>query len=202
MTSNKHRAENELESPQEGDQPLETASPTQEEAPAQVGESPAGGENVSPDLVSLQNKLEETRLTAAEYLDGWQRAMAEFANYKKRQEREREQMFQTAVGSVVKRYLEVVDDLERALKKRPPDGEGAAWAEGVELIYRKLLTALDAEGVKVMDALGQPFDPARHEAIGQVDSPDHQSGQIVEIIQQGYVIGERVLRPALVRIAM
>jgi molecular chaperone GrpE len=202
MMSGKQPSEHEMSPPPEGEQPSEVASTTPEQAPAQVGESPASGETASPDLVSLQSMLEETRLTAAEYLDGWQRSMAEFANYKKRQEREREQVFQSAVGSVVKRYLEIVDDLERALKKRPLDGEGAAWAEGVELIYRKLLATLDAEGVEVMDALGQPFDPTRHEAIGQVDSPDHQSGQIVEVVQQGYLIGDRVLRPALVRIAL
>jgi molecular chaperone GrpE len=152
------------------------------------------------DLASLQAERDEARKYAAEYLDGWQRAMAEFANYKKRIERDREQVQQTLSGAIIKRYLEVADDLERAFKTRPQDGDGAAWASGIELIYRKLLAILDSQDVKPMDALGQPFDPNRHEAIGQMESTVYPSGHIAEVIQNGYLIGDRVLRPALVRI--
>jgi len=152
------------------------------------------------DVASLQKERDEARSIAGEYLDGWQRSMAEFANYKKRVERDREQIQQTLAGTMVKRYLEVVDDLERAFKTRPNDGEGAAWADGIELIYRKLLIILDSQDVKPMDALGQPFDPNRHEAIGHMESSVYPSGHIAEVIQNGYLIGDRVLRPALVRI--
>jgi molecular chaperone GrpE len=152
------------------------------------------------ELTALQKELDEARLIAAEYLDGWQRSIAEFANYKKRIERDREQIQQTLTGTIVKRYLEVVDDLERALKTRPNDGDGAVWANGVELIYRKLLNLLDSQEVKTMDALGQPFDPNKHEAIGNMESTVYPSGHIAEVVQNGYLIGDRVLRPALVRI--
>ena len=152
------------------------------------------------DVASLQKDSDEARSLAAEYLDGWQRSMAEFANYKKRVERDREQVQQTLTGTIIKRYLEVVDDLERAFKTRPNDGEGAAWADGIELIYRKLLIILDSQDVKPMDALGQSFDPNRHEAIGHMESSIYPSGHIAEVIQNGYFIGDRVLRPALVRI--
>jgi molecular chaperone GrpE len=152
------------------------------------------------DVASLQKERDEARSLAAEYLDGWQRSMAEFANYKKRVDRDREQIQQTLAGTIVKRYLEVVDDLERAFKTRPNDSEGAAWADGIELVYRKLLVILDSQDVKPMDALGQPFDPNRHEAIGHMESSVYPSGHIAEVIQNGYLIGDRVLRPALVRI--
>ena len=152
------------------------------------------------DFASLEKERDQARTIAAEYLDGWQRSMAEFSNYKKRVERDREQVQQALSGTIVKRYLEVVDDLERALKTRPNDGDGAAWANGIELIYRKLLVILDSQDVKPMDALGQPFDPNRHEAIGHMESTVYLSGHIAEVVQNGYLIGDRVLRPALVRI--
>jgi molecular chaperone GrpE len=150
---------------------------------------------------SENKELEEARLKAQEYLDGWQRARAEFSNYKKRVEREQAQVYQVASGTVIKRFLDGIDDLERALKNRPAEGEGAAFADGVELIYRKFLNILEAEGVKRIEAEGKEFDPNMHEAITQEDSPDHESGHVIEVVKQGYLIGDRVLRPALVRVA-
>jgi molecular chaperone GrpE len=150
---------------------------------------------------ALEQELAEARLKADEYLDGWQRSRAEFANYKKRMEREQSQAYQTATGNVIKRYLDVVDDLERALKNRPQDGDGAAWASGIELIYRKLLNMLESEGVKPVEAEGQLFDPNLHEAITSEESDEHESGRIIEVLEQGYLIGDRILRPAKVRVA-
>lgn len=153
------------------------------------------------DIEALKLELAEAQAKANEYLDGWQRSRAEFANFKKRLERDQAQAYQTAAGSVIKRYLEILDDLERALKKRPQNDEGVAWAEGIELIYHKLLASLEAEGLKVMNIEGQLFDPNLHEAITQEESADHQSGQIIEVLQHGYLLGDRVLRPARVRVA-
>ncbi len=150
------------------------------------------------DLIAL---LATTQKEAADNKDGWLRAQAEFSNYRKRIEREQIKMREDAGARVIKRYLDVLDDLNRALNNRPSEGEGSEWAGGIELIYRKFLTILENEGVTVMDAEGQEFDPNRHEAIAQEESPDHESGQIIEVIQEGYLIGERVLRPALVRVA-
>jgi molecular chaperone GrpE len=150
---------------------------------------------------ALRQQLAEQQAKAEEYLDGWQRARAEFANYKKRVEREQSQAYQMAAGSILKRYLEVIDDLERALKNRPKEGEGQAWANGIELIYNKLLTILENEGVKQFTSDGQSFDPNYHEAVTSEDSDQHSSGQIIEVLQQGYLLGDRVLRPAMVRVA-
>jgi molecular chaperone GrpE len=149
----------------------------------------------------LKKELEEARSKADEYLDGWQRSRAEFANYRKRIDREREQVHQEASGTVIRRFLDVLDDLDRALKNRPAEGEGAEWAAGIELIYRKLLNILEVEGVTPLEAEGEDFDPNLHEAISQEVSAEHESGEIIEVVQNGYRIGDRVLRPARVRVA-
>jgi molecular chaperone GrpE len=165
-------------------------------------------EALDDSTITLEEKMdlikaawETSEAKAAEYLDGWQRAKAEFANYKKRVNRDREQYNKDAVGRVVKNYLPVVDDLERALKDRPEDAQASAWASGIELVYRKLVSTLENDGVSRIEAEGEMFDPNLHEAVAQIDSPDHESGQVVEVIQMGYKIGERVLRPARVCIA-
>ena len=150
---------------------------------------------------ALQAELEKTRQQSQEYFDGWQRERADFSNYKRRVDREQEQLKQVLSSGVIKKFLVVLDDLERAMKNRPADGEGAAWAGGVELINRKLQNILDAEGVQRIPAENQTFDPNFHEAISHEDNPDFQSGEIIEVVQQGYLIGDRVLRPALVRVA-
>jgi molecular chaperone GrpE len=149
----------------------------------------------------LKKELEQSRVETREYLDGWQRSRAEFANYKKRVDRDQAQIHQVVAGNIIKRYLEILDDLDRALKHKPQDDEGASWAAGIELIFHKFLSILEAEGIEVMETEGKYFDPNLHEAISQGDVAGYESGQIVEVIHKGYMIGERVLRPALVRVA-
>ncbi|MBS1250357.1 MAG: Protein GrpE [Chloroflexi bacterium] len=162
-----------------------------DEAPAEGGESPEV--ELSP--------LEMSEAKAQEYLVGWQRSRAEFANYKRRIAREREQIHQVSKAKVILDYLDILDDLERALNNRPQTGEGATWAEGIELIYKKLESKLEAAGVEAMNAEGQKFDPNLHEALMQEESDEHKSDCITEVVQTGYLLGERVLRPAQVRIA-
>ncbi|MBN2550946.1 MAG: nucleotide exchange factor GrpE [Anaerolineales bacterium] len=177
----------------ENQEEVKTSEPVESEQEAQV--------MLNAELETLRLELAETRAKAEEYLDGWQRARAEFANYKKRQEREQAQAYQTTSGNIIKRYLEVIDDLERALKNRPQGGDGESWANGIELVYRKLLAILESEGVKPMGSQGQVFDPAYHEAITSEENDHFESGQIIEVVKQGYLLGDRVLRPALVRVA-
>jgi len=153
------------------------------------------------ELVAMQEKLAEVEAKAAEHLDGWQRAQAEFANYKKRLAREQEQQAAELRGRVIKQYLDIVDDLERALKSRPQKGDGAAWAEGIEIIHKKLQSYLGNEGLTRLDPLGEPFDPNLHEAVTQEESKDHESGVIIEVLRPGYLLGDRVLRPAAVKVA-
>jgi molecular chaperone GrpE len=183
-------------------EPVEDVSVVKEHQQDLIEEAGQSLEEYSiEDIPALLQDLEETRTKADEYLDGWQRARAEFTNYKKRVEREQAQIYQTVTGNIIKQYLEITDDLERALVNKPEGSDGAEWANGVELIYRKLLAILQNEGVIRMGAQGQVFDPNLHEAITSEESDTYKSGEIIEVLQPGYMIENRVLRPAMVRVA-
>jgi molecular chaperone GrpE len=196
MPSKKHKTDEKSEEEVKPlEQPVISAEPTEEsEVPAIIPEE---------EITELRCELEKAQGRADEYLAGWQRERAEFINYKKRIEREQSQGGQNAIVNAMRRYLDIADDLARALKdsNRPTEGNGAVWAEGIDLIHRKLVAAFEADGVKVMDAKGKFFDPNLHEAISHEDSPEHESGQIIDVVQPGYTLGERVIRPARVRVA-
>ena len=150
------------------------------------------------------DELEAAKAKAAEYLDGWQRARADFSNYKRRMEKEQTEAFQNTTARVFGRFVDVLDDFDRAVQDRPADDEAtglAQWAAGVSLIQRKLQNILDAEGVERIKAEGQAFDPALHEAVTHEDSDSHEAGQVIGVVRQGYKIGDRIIRPALVRVA-
>jgi molecular chaperone GrpE len=164
-------------------------------------ESPTVEEFELAEIDTLREEIDILKQQSNEYLDGWQRERAEFANYKKRRDKESQQLKDNLTGNITRKYIEIVDDLERALQNQPEDGEGASWAEGIELVYRKFLSALESEGVLPMQVDGAQFDPNMHEAISQEPSNEFESGQVIEVLRNGYMIGERVLRPASVRIA-
>ena len=173
------------------------------ETPAEIPAEPSleaeAGQIVSlEEFEALKKQLEEMQAQAAEYKDGWQRAVADFQNYRKRVERENSGVYQNALAEIIKSYLPIVDDLERALQSRPAD---LAWVEGIELIYRKLQAILEAEGVKRIEAEGNVFDPNLHEAISQEPAEGQESGRVIAVVQNGYMLGERVIRPAMVRVA-
>ena len=179
---------------------MKSSTEAQENSESEIKETAS-----SPDeeLIQLRSERDQALVKANEYLEGWQRERAEFFNYKKRMERELSQGGQNVFGNAIRRYLDIADDLARALKNsnRPMEGNGAIWAEGIDLIHRKLVGAFEADGVKMIDIEGKFFDPNLHEAISNEDSPDHESGQIIDVVQPGYILGERVIRPARVRVA-
>jgi molecular chaperone GrpE len=156
-----------------------------------------GGELQSR-IDALQNQLAESESKTAEYKDGWARSQAEFQNYKKRIERDNELTYASMKGDIIKKVLPALDDLERALQNRPADD---AWASGIELIARKLQNILESEGVKRIEAQGAAFDPTFHEAISHEPTDEVESGHVIAVAQNGYMLGERVIRPALVRVA-
>jgi len=147
------------------------------------------------------DELEKAQTQAAEYLDGWQRTQAEFSNYKKRQETERAQMMALASAGVLRKLLPVVDDFERALSTMPVNFRQLTWCEGILMIKYKLDAILESEKVKPIETDGQSFDPRYHEAVTHEEAPGYEEGQIIGEVQKGYTLGERVLRPALVRVA-
>lgn len=178
---------------------LETQSSSQPEGEQPVEES-AAPEGSSGEE-STEETIERLQTEAEEYLDGWQRARAEFANYKRRIERERENARAQIAGEVITRYLGIMDDLERALAKAPETEACEEWVAGVKLIYTKFRSILEAEGVETIEEEGLRFDPNIHEAISYEESDDHTEGSVIEVTQRGYKLGDRVLRPAMVRVA-
>ena len=153
-------------------------------------------------IAALQQALAEQQELAAKYLDQAQRTAAEFSNYRRRQERDQAQQALWANANLLQTLLPVLDDLQRALKELPTTGKQAPWAEGVRLVERKMRTAFENAGVKEIAAEpGQPFDPNEHEAVIYEESTAYPEGHIVEAVRQGYRLGERVLRPAMVRVA-
>jgi molecular chaperone GrpE len=102
---------------------------------------------------------------------------------------------------VIKKYLVILDDLELSLKNRPHGGHGAAWSEGIELIVRKLQAIIEGEGIELINQNKVPFDPSLHEAISNEDCEGFECGHVIEVVRQGYKLGDRILRPAMVRVA-
>ncbi len=131
--------------------------------------------------------------------DKFLRLFAEFENYKKRTARERLDLIETAGSSVMMNILPVLDDFERALSHIEEDKEAEELRKGVVLIYQKLLKALEQKGLKEMESKGKDFDPDFHQALTEIETPDKKmKGKVVDVIEKGYFIGEKILRHAKV----
>lgn len=154
------------------------------------------------ELGAIQKELEEAKAQAAEYLDGWQRARAEFANYRRRQDQERQELHRSANAVLMNRLLPVLDDLERAFQTLPYGLLPLTWIDGISLVHRKLEATLQAEGLAPVEVEpGQAFDPQLHEAITRESHEDLEEGQVIAEVQKGYKLGERLLRPTMVRVS-
>jgi molecular chaperone GrpE len=135
-----------------------------------------------------------------DYKDRWLRKTAEFDNYRKRVERERREQADQAVLDLLEELLSVVDDFDRALTVDAGEA-GGAYRKGVELIHGKLHELLRKQGVKAIDALGADFDPNVHQAVMHEESPEHRDGEVIGELRKGYMLGDRLLRPAMVKVA-
>src|SRR5690606_36130505 len=166
----------------------------------QVAQEEAAAEPDQEEEPSLDVQLERAEARADEYLESLQRERASFQNYRKRVEAERAQQAERVRGDVLLRLLPVLDDFYRATEAVPEDSRDS-WYEGILLILRKLERFLEDQGVQEIPALGEKFDPNFHEAVGVDDSTDAEPETIVDVLQRGYQQNDRVLRPALVRVA-
>lgn len=157
------------------------------------------GANAGPEEVSRLRKLAGER---DQYLDIAQRTRAEFENYQKRNQKEREQERKYAFGPLVYDLLPVLDNLDRALAAAPKGGDAAALVQGVAMVQTQFLEMLKRHGISRVDAEpGQPFDPNLHQAVMQRPAADLEPGRIVEIHERGYMNQDRVLRPAKVTVS-
>jgi molecular chaperone GrpE len=136
-----------------------------------------------------------------EFKDLLLRKTAEFENYRKRTDRERAAVSESAAASVIEELLPLVDDLERALNADPGAEGSDAYRRGVELIHRQLLEILRKRGVKAIDAVGADFDPYYHQAVVHEPAEGRRDGEIIEEFRRGYTLGDRLLRPSMVKVA-
>lgn len=132
--------------------------------------------------------------------DKVKRQMAEFDNFRKRTEKEKTMMFETGARSVIEKILPVVDNFERGLASIPEDEKGTPFAEGMEMIYKQLMTELDKMEVKPIPAVGEEFDPNLHNAVMQVESDEYESGVIAQELQKGYTYRDSVVRHSMVAV--
>ena len=144
---------------------------------------------------TLKKSLAEEKSKAETNLAGWQRAQADFINYKRRSEQEKEESAKFANATLILSLLPTLDDLERAFDSIPPRLAKLNWADGIRLIERKIRATLEAQGLSQIKALGEPFDPNFHEAVRQAQG---EEGVVIEEIQKGYKLHDRVIRPTMV----
>ncbi len=175
--------------------------PDEESVKAHDDSKTAAPEEVSSEVVQLRQKLEAKELEAKENYDRFLRQVAELENFKKRTAREKADTIRYANEGLARDLLPVLDNLERALEHAQGGGNGKPLLDGIEMVLRGFLEALNKHGVKQISALGELFDPAKHEAIAQVESEEHKPNTVVAEHHKGYYLLDRLLRPALVTVA-
>ena len=151
---------------------------------------------------ALQAQLEDLKSQSETYLNGLQRERADFANYKRRIDQDSINTYQNALADIVKIFLLVSDDLDRALANRPGDESCKPWADGIDLISKKLMRTLENQGIQKIEVNpGDEFDPNLFEAVTHEEHDEYSNGQVIEVLTPGYKIKERIIRPATVRVA-
>jgi len=196
------------DTPPEAEDSQEPGSEPVEERPEEDTED-VGASTVEEALGTLEEKLAETAMhlteaeqKAAEYLDGWQRAQAAFANFRKRTEAEQSHWRSSANAQLLARLLPVLDDFKRAFEAIPDAYQDDPWLEGIRLVQRKVKAILDAESVTPIDLHpGDAFDPNLHQAVLYQEVEGFDEGEVVAEIETGYMLSDRVLRPSLVVVA-
>jgi molecular chaperone GrpE len=164
----------------------ESAAATQPDQPDQP--------ETSLDPIELQKQRDD-------YYDRLLRKTAEFDNYRKRTDRERVQLSEAAAADLMEELLPIVDDMERALKADPGTEATEAIRRGVELTHKQLLETLRKRGVTPIESLGADFDPHFHMAVAHEPADDRREGEVIEEFRRGYLLGDRLLRPAMVKVA-
>lgn len=158
-------------------------------------------ETSAMDLDGLKAALEEAKQESAKNLDGLKRSMAEFTNYKRRTAKELAESRERGAIDALSKVLPIMDDFERALDNIPDDLQDHPWISGTALILKNMQKVMDEYKIDIIDPVGEEFDPNFHQALGTDDSDEYESGIVTVTLQKGYRSGDRLLRPALVRVA-
>jgi molecular chaperone GrpE len=162
---------------------------------------PQTAESEAGEAIVLRTQLAQAQAQAAEYLDSWRRATADLSNARKRMQREAEEYRATAAARVLEKLLPITDDVARAFDNLPANQEPNDWVNGFRMIQRKLDQLLESEGATIISTEGQSFDPMIHFAVSHEAADGYAEGQIIAEVGRGYRLGERVLRPSMVRVA-
>ncbi|MDQ6421137.1 nucleotide exchange factor GrpE [Paenibacillus sp. LHD-117] len=154
----------------------------------------------------VEEQAEDTRYAelakhADESQQRYLRAQADFDNFRRRTAKEKEELAQYASMKLIGQLVPIVDNFERAIAAASSNSDYESLAKGVDMIFRQLSQTLEAEGLKAIESVGQPFNPEFHQAIMQVESDEHEEGIVVEEVQKGYMLKEKVLRPAMVKVS-
>jgi len=149
----------------------------------------------------LEAQLAQEKKRADEYLDNWRRSAAEFQNFKRRMEKDKADYAQYANERLLKRLLDVLDSFDYGFRDMPDDVKNAPWVEGMRAVQRQLEKILENENVTPIEAKGQEFDPNYHEAMLYEPAPGAEEGEVLDELQRGYMLNDRVLRPARVKVA-
>lgn len=147
------------------------------------------------------SRIQELQRQADDNYQRFLRAQADFDNFRRRTLKEKEELSKYASAKLIGELLPVVDNFQRALKAGGEATDDGALSKGIEMIYRQLSQVLENEGLKAMEPVGQPFDPEVHQAIMQVESEEYGEGIVVEVVQTGYMLKDKVLRPAMVKVS-
>jgi len=159
-------------------------------------------EEVSEGASDTGAEVKRLQDLADEYQGRALRAQADFDNFRRRTQKEKEELAQYATSKLVTELLSVLDNFERALVTTPSGPESEAFVKGVNMIFRQLDGVLKSEGLTAMETVGQPFNPEYHQAIMQVESEEYEEGIVTEEVQKGYLLKDKVLRPAMVKVSM
>lgn len=170
------------------------------DGPVETAEDDERVSELKERVEQLEQTLDEVEQERDEFKDRMMRVAADFENFKKRSKRNEKELRKYGVKGLASDLLPTIDNLERALEHADSSDEGSI-IDGVEMVVRQLHTTLEKHGVEVFDATGEQFNPEHHEAIQQVETPDHESGEVLEQFQRGYFLHDRLLRPALVSVA-
>jgi molecular chaperone GrpE len=193
--------EEEETAPEAGQTAAGSQLPPEDTVQAEVTEEVPAPEQTRIDQIDQDEALAAARAEAQKNLEGWQRTLAEFQNYKRRVEREQSDLRARITLETLTRMLALIDDFERALDNMPEDLENHPWTSGIRMIQDKFNKLLEEYDVEVLDPLGEMFDPELHQAVGKDNSDEYESGQVIDTLQKGYISGDVLLRPAVVRVA-
>ncbi len=170
-------------------------------ADERIAELDLSPQKLAAEIEGLRAELAVAQQEAADSRAGWQRTAADFANFRRRTEQDREQSLGLANEALLAKLLTIVDDFDRAIAAKPADLPQTAWVDGIAAIDRKLRLLLDSEGLTPIEAVGKPFNPHEHEAVVQEETSNVPEGTVTAELQRGYRIRDRVLRPAMVAVA-